>query len=330
MISVPLFLLFPLTFFLTLAVSLGLRRLAPTMGLADGTTATVGGAGVFLAWSTALAFAATPEDAEMGNFTFLATALFLVVAGLAADRWKAGRAARFALMAAAAALLVLWHGTTLPLGLGKATAPVTILLVFIVLKAWDMISDRNGQAEGVTIGAMIWILLLGFSAGETLEGQKAPLLLIAAIAGIVPLVAGLFSAQGRAIRIGQAGGLFLGLATAWLAFTLPGDALKIAPVTIAWILAYPLFDMAGTVLRRLAAGESPFSHSKRHLHDLLSATYGERRTAHLVIRMSFFYGGIGYLGWCWHVPAPYMAGAWLGALALQFLLSLRINPKNLK
>jgi UDP-GlcNAc:undecaprenyl-phosphate GlcNAc-1-phosphate transferase len=331
MINIPFFLLLPLTFFLTLSVSIGLRRLP---SVPDSL-----GIGIFLAWSAALSFTPAATALDPGHLSLLATALFLVLTNSIADRQKSGAAIRLALMTGAAVMLVLWTGARIytlgnigltgqSIQLGYFALPVSIFCALIILKAWDMSGSLHGQAEGLTLTALFWIVASAVSAGGDLNEQQAPLLLIAAVLGVLPLINGAFVKNKDTPHLGHTGSVFLGLAVAWLTLDLPRQSgFNISPITAAWIVALPVFDLAGTGLRRLAARENPFGQSKRHLHDLLlKAGYDERRAAQLILRLAFLYGGIGYLGWCWQVRETWMLGAWVGAFIVQAVVTQAVRP----
>jgi UDP-GlcNAc:undecaprenyl-phosphate GlcNAc-1-phosphate transferase len=70
--------------------------------------------------------------------------------------------------------------------------------------------------------------------------------------------------------MGDAGSTLLGFCVAWLCIELTqGPKRVVAPVTTAWIVALPLFELVWTTLRRLIRGVSPFRADTNHFHHLL-------------------------------------------------------------
>jgi UDP-GlcNAc:undecaprenyl-phosphate GlcNAc-1-phosphate transferase len=92
--------------------------------------------------------------------------------------------------------------------------------------------------------------------------------------------------------MGDSGSMFLGLLLAASAITLTGQidpnaisAEKLGPTLLPLalpfaVLAIPLIDLFSSIIRRLRAGQSPFSADKEHLHHrIMRAGNTQMRTA---------------------------------------------------
>jgi len=216
---------------------------------------------------------------------FLAATL-LVAIGLIDDRFELDALTKLAGQALAAGILlifgiqVLWlpiNGViTLPPSIGQF---VTVLIVLVTINAVNFIDGLDGLAAGIVAisGAAFFAFayLLAVIYGFSRAG--APSLITAVIIGIcigfLP-----HNAHPAKIFMGDSGSMFLGLLLAASAITLTGQidpnaisAEKLGPTLLPLalpfaVLAIPLIDLFSAIIRRLRAGQSPFSSDKEHMH----------------------------------------------------------------
>lgn len=102
---------------------------------------------------------------------------------------------------------------------------------------------------------------------------------------------------------------------------------------LMWLVAVPLIDTASLIVRRLAAGASPFMADRQHLHHLMLARGASVSTATLrIVGITFGLGAVGFLGiaFPWHSPAL-LAMLTLPAAAHAAFVSnaLRVRPGTL-
>lgn len=88
--------------------------------------------------------------------------------------------------------------------------------------------------------------------------------------------------------MGDAGSTFVGFVIAWFAIDLlqvmfTRHQTHLYPITIFWVLSYPLYDLLAVILHRLSSRRSPFSASRDHLHYLLLDLGLNRRTVTLLL-----------------------------------------------
>lgn len=113
--------------------------------------------------------------------------------------------------------------------------------------------------------------------------------------------------------LGNGGSMLLGYAVTWFLIELSQQPHRaIAPVTALWILAVPLVDAVGSMLRRIANGRSPFAADRQHLHHaFLAAGYTVERTVLTLIGVAALLAAVGWGAERVGVPAHLMFVAFL-------------------
>ena len=225
---------------------------------------------------------------------------FLVLLGMADDRYELDAITKLAGQAMAAGILllygiqVLWlpiNGvTTLPPSIGQL---VTVLAVLVTINAVNFIDGLDGLAAGVVaisgVAFFAFAYLLAVIYGFSRAG--APSLITAVTIGIC---LGFLPHNTNPARIfmGDSGSMFLGLLLASSAITLTGQvdpnaitAESLGPALLPLllpfaVLAIPLIDLSLAIIRRIRAGKSPFSSDNEHLHHrIMRAGNTQIRTA---------------------------------------------------
>ena len=333
---------------LTVALILGLLRIAPALGLIDipgstvrkfhdGSPALVGGIAIFVA----LFFTLTlfKPDLLFSNLALTMAAFLLVVTGAVDDRFDLRPLFKLIAQITAAFIVVflgkivlLSLGRILPgdkvLALGGFAVPFTVLAIVVLLNAWNMIDGLNGLCSGITLICLFWLMIVIAVQGTNTQALFLPGLLAIGIACFLPFNTGFFGRRPHALAfMGDAGSLFLGLCMAWIPLKLTQDiSFKIPPMVIAWILALPVFDMTCVCIKRIAAGKNPMAADKTHLHHLLIANgHSSSRTVEMICAMTLIYGGIGVLGWIWHWPQAVLFLLLVAALAGHAFLRIRLR-----
>lgn len=230
---------------------------------------------------------------------FLAST-FVIVLGMADDRYQLDAITKLAGQALAAGILllygiqILWlpiNGvTTLPPSIGQA---VTVLVVLVTINAVNFIDGLDGLAAGIVAiaGASFFAFAYLLAVVNGFSRAGSPSLITAIIVGVC---IGFLPHNSHPARIfmGDSGSMFLGLLLSAAAITLTGqvDANAITaedhgptllPLLLPFaVLAIPLMDLILAVFRRVFSGRSPFAPDKEHLHHrLLGAGHSHQRTA---------------------------------------------------
>ena len=230
---------------------------------------------------------------------FLAST-FVIILGMADDRYQLDAITKLAGQALAAGILllygvqILWlpiNGvTTLPPSIGQA---VTVLVVLVTINAVNFIDGLDGLAAGIVAiaGASFFAFAYLLAVVNGFSRAGSPSLITAIIVGVC---IGFLPHNSHPARIfmGDSGSMFLGLLLSAAAITLTGqvDANAITaedhgptllPLLLPFaVLAIPLMDLVLAVFRRVFSGRSPFAPDKEHLHHrLLGAGHSHQRTA---------------------------------------------------
>jgi UDP-GlcNAc:undecaprenyl-phosphate GlcNAc-1-phosphate transferase len=156
-----------------------------------------------------------------------------------------------------------------PLVLPKFTWQIfTVISIVGVINAINMLDGIDGLASLV---ALIHFIFFGFIAG--IFGNPEVLDLSLILAG---LTAGfmLFNFptapfhKSKRIFLGDAGSSFLGFTLAWLAIKLATEpsSRSIPPISLVWVLALPLIDMARVMAIRILKGKKTTLADHAHLH----------------------------------------------------------------
>ena len=228
---------------------------------------------------------------------------FLVLLGMADDRFQLDALTKLAGQALAAGILliygiqILWlpiNGViTLPPSIGQL---VTVLIVLVTINAVNFIDGLDGLAAGIVAiaGAAFFTFAYLLAVVWGFSRAGAPSLITAVLIGICLgfLPHNLSPAK---IFMGDSGSMLLGLLLSVSAITLTGQvdpnaisAEKLGPTLLPLllpfaVLAIPFLDLVLAVGRRIKAGKSPFAPDNLHLHHrLLSAGNSTGQTVLIV------------------------------------------------
>jgi UDP-GlcNAc:undecaprenyl-phosphate GlcNAc-1-phosphate transferase len=111
--------------------------------------------------------------------------------------------------------------------------------------------------------------------------------------------------------------VLLGFALAWYAVNLAQVREVFTPITAIWILAIPLMDTTGLMVRRMLKGRSPFSADREHLHHILQrAGFTPGQTVGIVYALTLLLAAIGVTGWWLGVPEYVMFYSFMALFGL--------------
>jgi undecaprenyl-phosphate alpha-N-acetylglucosaminyl 1-phosphatetransferase len=229
----------------------------------------------------------------------------MVALGVVDDRWEIPFWIRFIVQIAASYLLVVDGLLLHDLGnlvseerftLGRWSVPLTIFSMVGVINAVNMIDGLDGLLGGLLV---VMLSVIGVVMGPSHPYQIAVFIVAGALGGFL-LFNFRFSKDIPArVFMGDAGSLFMGLFVAWLLVgNSQGPDRSFPPVVALWILAIPLFDTVGVMLRRIARGRSPFSADRLHTHHLLMESgFGVIAAVLLLVLSSALFALIGLYAW---------------------------------
>lgn len=275
------------SFFVCLLAIVSLRPLAIAVDLVDrpggrkthhGEVPIVGGIAMFLGLAVGLGL--NPGDSLHAE-TIIAASGLLVVTGLLDDRFELSPWLRLPAQAAATVLVVatFYPSPTLsfgdPLGTGEIVfhglAAYGVILFFVVgaINAMNMLDGMDGLAGAVSLVALAVITVMTWNSGLSFAVHVS-LTLGGAVAGF--LLFNLPTHRNRELRcfMGDAGSMMIGFLLALLCMRLSqGDAAIMAPVSVLWLVALPIYELLWTIIRRTSRRQSPFTADREHFHHLL-------------------------------------------------------------
>jgi UDP-GlcNAc:undecaprenyl-phosphate GlcNAc-1-phosphate transferase len=225
---------------------------------------------------------------------------FLVLLGMADDKYELDAITKLAGQALAAGILllygiqILWlpiNGVTmLPPSVGQL---LTVLVVLVTINAVNFVDGLDGLAAGIVaisgsaFFAFAYLLAIVYGFNRAGAPSLITAITIGVCLGFLP-----HNSHPARIFMGDSGSMFLGLMLAASAITLTGQVdpnaiseEKLGPALLPLllpfaVLAIPLADLTLAIFRRIRAGKSPFTSDKEHLHHrIMRAGNTQTRTA---------------------------------------------------
>ncbi len=268
----------------------------------------------------------------------LSGALVILVLGIIDDKWELDALTKLAGQMLAAGVMivqgiqVLWvpvGGDTgiyvLPYEVGVL---LTVLVVLVTVNAVNFIDGLDGLAAGIVgiaaSGFFVFSYLLSYRQG--LDRATTPTLISVILAG---MCLGFLPHNRWPSRIfmGDSGSMLLGLLLAASMISLTGrlqtgelEDANLAPALLLLllpllILVIPMLDLLLAVIRRTAAGRSPFSPDKQHLHHrLLEIGHSHRRAVWIM----YVWSALIAFG---SLSMSFLPGPWPGAIVLAVVLA---------
>lgn len=314
-----------------------LRRLALRIGLVDhpgerkqhaGDIALVGGIAMFCGFMFAVL---ALEGSLAGYRSFLAAAALLVIVGILDDLHELPTWSRVIAQVGAALIMTAGGGVVVtdlgaitgsgPVGLGVWSIPFTVFAVVGVINAFNMLDGADGLAGSVALVALALFAWVAWSAGRSLDAALLGLL----VCTVLVFLAFNLRIPGRSqalVFMGDAGSMLLGFVLAWFAVSLSqGEQRAMAPAAALWILAIPLIDTVGVMVRRMGARRSPFVAATDHMHHLMfAAGLGVNKTVGIIASAALLFGLLGIAA----MQAGVAESILFGGFLLVFLVHLLI------
>lgn len=300
-------------FFGTVALAFLLRPVARSLDFIDrpggrklhaGEVPVVGGLAMFVALVLGLSIL---PDTVRPTASFTATAFGFVCLGLLDDRLNLS--SRLRLLVQVGAVLVMAtlgdlgvHYVGAPFALGTTifvpavAMVVTVMLVVGAVNALNMVDGIDGLAGSLGLVGLVFVAAVAF-VGANAEVLSVAVVLGAAVCGF--LVFNLPLGINRPLRIfmGDAGSMLLGFSLAWMMVALSQEpSTPVAPVTLLWFAAVPIFDMVSTAVGRLRRGVSPMSADTTHFHHrLMKRGLSARQALPVLVGIAIFWAAVGLI-----------------------------------
>ena len=178
--------------------------------------------------------------------------------------------------------------------LGWLSFPVTIIWIFAITNAVNLIDGLDGLASGVSMIALSTIGIVSyFYLPDNIGTYLAMLifLLVAAILGFFP-----YNFHPATIFLGDTGALFLGFMIAVVSLHNLKNVTFISVVTPMFILGVPITDTVFAIIRRKFNKQPISSADKMHLHHrLLSLGFSHRGAVLTIYGLSLTFSFIALL-----------------------------------
>ena len=339
-----------ITFLAVLALIPVARWLAVRCGFVDepggrkkheGAVPPIGGLVVFPVFMLMLLFLGV--STQPATLWFFAALSLLLVTGALDDRFHVPPRIKFIMQWLAAFIIVVPGqiyvvdlGNLLGFGdiaFGKWSAYIfAIVATVLLINAINLMDGLDGLAGG--FGAIFFVLMALCYALSTIYAASIVCLAFAgAIGGFL-----VFNMRHRwrrkaSVFLGDSGSLALGLSLAYFSIESAqwglGGQIDMGhrvttPVTIAWILALPIYDTCGQFARRVREGRHPFDPDDNHFHHhFIHAGFSVGQATAIILMLVTCGGLIGIGGVLVGVPDYVLGWLWTVLLFAHIYMSMR-------
>jgi UDP-GlcNAc:undecaprenyl-phosphate/decaprenyl-phosphate GlcNAc-1-phosphate transferase len=251
----------------------------------------VGGIGMFV--GLAIGVSLLPEEAP-APVAYVALAFVFVMMGILDDRLDLSPKLRLGVQAFSAVVMVYFgslsvHYIGSPFGwedvifIPAVAIGLTLLLVVGAVNAFNMVDGIDGLAGSLGVVALLGVLYAAIEGSDAVVFGMA-ITLLGAVFGF--LVFNLPLGINKPLRtfMGDAGSMLIGFSLSWCLVALSQNPTTVvAPVTLLWFVAVPIFDLISTAVGRVLRGVSPFKPDTTHFHHVLLSKRLSARLALLIL-----------------------------------------------
>ncbi|OGT43863.1 MAG: hypothetical protein A3F13_04630 [Gammaproteobacteria bacterium RIFCSPHIGHO2_12_FULL_40_19] len=218
--------------------------------------------------------------------------------------------------------------------LGVGSFLFTLFFVLGFINAINMIDGHDGLAGTIVLGQALLFAFLCMHFHQ-INNAQVLIIFIAMLSVFLMFNLPLPWRKRASIFMGDAGSTFIGFVIAWFAvdisqamFVHKHTSFSYSPVTILWVLAYPLFDLLAVILHRLFSRRSPFLASRDHLHYLL-VDFGFRpaKVTFLLFLFSLLLGLMGIILAEQKIPEPWQLITFFVVFTFYYLSTLVFQRK---
>ncbi|MEF9967335.1 MAG: MraY family glycosyltransferase [Longicatena sp.] len=256
----------------------------------SGNIARIGGVAIYVSFVVCMAFF-MKADASINGILLGGTIMF--IGGLIDDMVELKPRYKLAFQIAAAIVLmvvgqVYLDVIRLPLGIsidmGIVSVIVTFLWIIGITNAVNLIDGLDGLSGGISVIILVVIAFMSIMEGR-IDIQYLSLILAGSTLGFL-----FYNSHPASIFMGDCGSLFLGFiisAISLLGFKSSTIMTLALPILL---LAVPIIDTIGAILRRKLNGHKFSDADKQHLHHLLMQRFGHRNTVILLYIVTALFG----------------------------------------
>ena len=295
----------------------------------------IGGIVLFFGFCFALLVLAASLQPYRG---MLAGSAILVLMGVVDDFKDLSSKLRLFGQLLSALLLVIWGnillrhlGNLFFLGdvrLGLWAIPITVFLVMAYINAMNMVDGQDGLAGGVALGQAVLLLVASFQMHLHMD-QRLLIILIVLLVVFLSFNMRFPWRKHASIFMGDSGSTFIAFLLSWFAIDLSQhNADVIKPITLLWVMAFPLFDLINVTIVRIRQKKPLFIASRDHFHHALHvAGINASLSTLLLCALSISLGAIGFLLNVIMLAEGWQFLLWLAALIFYiFIVELTRKP----
>jgi len=301
-------LLFLNSFFITILLVLFISPIAKKTGLTDkpcsrkkhsGEVPLIGGISIYLCMLILLYWS------PINNYWYIVSATLIVACGVTDDFRHLNHKTRLFIEVIATIIMIFCSGVEITnlgnlfgfgdIQLGYFSSIVTIFAVVGGINAFNMTDGVDGSTGGISLITMTLLLALANTIPQVLDICS---LYIPALTAFLLFNMRIFGRKKAAIFLGDAGSMLIGFTICYLVILISqGENRIISPVTVLWIIGFPLFDAISIMLRRMRNGKSPFAPDREHFHHILPlAGYTLNQTLIIIFFVSLSLASFGIIG----------------------------------
>jgi len=275
------------------------------------------------------------QNIEWSYYLYLYLALtLLIVIGAIDDFLEVAPRIKFSAQCIAALLIVIPGQAQIVVmgdlfgfgtfGLNFVAIPFSITATVLLINAVNLMDGLDGLAGGKSFCIFLMMALACFLAGDT-NSLFLLLTMMGCIAGFLIYNMRHPFRQKASIFLGDSGALALGLSIAWFSIHLAkGEDPVLAPISVAWFLALPIYDTCGQFARRVAEGRHPFDADHDHFHHhFIHAGFSVGQATAIIISICLFTGGIGLFGIKLGLPEAVLTYPWIALLFIHIYFSMK-------
>mgnify|MGYP000853277882 CR=1 FL=1 len=294
----------------------------------DTVTPLVGGLGIFFVFIFGLNLADFLQLTPSFPLIYIQlSALLIFLTGFADDIWHLDYKIRFLAQFVVSVVMAIWGGMLLvdlgsllsmrPFELGALALPFTMLSMIGVINALNMIDGIDGLSGSLSFTSLFMIAIVAFIAGSQTY-LVLTVIIMGGIAGFLCFNLRFGTRRRALVFLGDNGSMLLGFLLSWLLISLSqGEGRAMSPATALWILAVPLMDAVGVMVRRIYYRYPTFMPDRNHLHHLLvRAGFRVQDIVFIIALIQTFFGSIGLIGFYLGVPEPIMFFSFIGIFIL--------------
>ncbi len=261
----------------------------------NGKIARIGGVSIFLAFVICLSFFMETDDTING---ILIGGAIMFVGGLIDDMLTLKPKSKLLFQAVAALVLMYMSNVSLDvirlpfnikIDMGFISTIITFLWIIGITNAVNLIDGLDGLAGGISSIILIVIATMAVVEGR-LDVQVLALTLAGAILGFL-----IFNFHPASIFMGDCGALFLGFIIASISLLGFKSSTIMTLALPILLLAVPIIDTLGAILRRKLKGHKFSQADKEHIHHILMRKFGHRNTVLILYIVTALFGFTAYM-----------------------------------